>query len=378
MQAIEISLIILVSGIITVNSCNGQRKIDENSILIQKKNMPFKEISKKYRITVEMLRELNPLIKGDTAHKNDTIFIAGASKLLKEETLTTYSEQRVDKKGMFKKVNFQGKRYFICEANPHLYKFEIFNVLNNNNQPTSFSFIENTRTKKLIYAVNAGMYEQDLTPVGLFISEGKTYKNINRIKAGKGNFYELSPNGVFFLDTGENAHIVATEKYNDVKYKPYLATQSGPLLIIDGVFNSHFNKNSPNALIRNGVGINKKSNVVFVVSEDPVTFFELSELFRNRLGCDNALYLDGAISQYYAPEVSGSNPKQRATLGTILTVSDRIANSSDRDSLLENEKKTAPSNNGETKGTGNSKNKAVMGKSGSKSLKNKGNKNGRE
>jgi uncharacterized protein YigE (DUF2233 family) len=38
---------------------------------------------------------------------------------------------------------------------------------------------------------------------------------------------------------------------------------------------------------------------VFAVSEAPVNFHTFARLFKEELGCRNALYLDGTISQFY-------------------------------------------------------------------------------
>jgi uncharacterized protein YigE (DUF2233 family) len=39
--------------------------------------------------------------------------------------------------------------------------------------------------------------------------------------------------------------------------------------------------------------------VVFAVSEAPVNFHGFARLFRDELGCRDALFLDGTISQFY-------------------------------------------------------------------------------
>jgi uncharacterized protein YigE (DUF2233 family) len=39
--------------------------------------------------------------------------------------------------------------------------------------------------------------------------------------------------------------------------------------------------------------------VVFAVSETPVNFHTFARLFRDVLGCRDALYLDGSISEFY-------------------------------------------------------------------------------
>jgi uncharacterized protein YigE (DUF2233 family) len=55
--------------------------------------------------------------------------------------------------------------------------------------------------------------------------------------------------------------------------------------------------------LRNGVGIiskNTKSKiVVLAISDSKVNFYDFALLFKEILGCENALYLDGAISKMY-------------------------------------------------------------------------------
>jgi uncharacterized protein YigE (DUF2233 family) len=58
------------------------------------------------------------------------------------------------------------------------------------------------------------------------------------------------------------------------------------------------------AKIRDGVGIDDHGAVVFAISDDPVTFDAFARLFRDGLGCRNALLLDGSLSSLYAPELN--------------------------------------------------------------------------
>ncbi|HEY0145480.1 MAG TPA: phosphodiester glycosidase family protein, partial [Methylovirgula sp.] len=53
----------------------------------------------------------------------------------------------------------------------------------------------------------------------------------------------------------------------------------------------------------NGVGVHDGHIVVFAISDDPVTFYQFATLFRDRLNCPNALFLDGSVSSLYAPAV---------------------------------------------------------------------------
>lgn len=146
--------------------------------------------------------------------------------------------------------------------------------------------------------MNGGMYKENNTPLGLYIENGKQLAPINTANA-EGNFY-LKPNGVFYLTTANKAFIKRTEDYhnnNSVRY----ATQSGPMLVIDGEIHAAFKKGSQNLNIRNGVGILPDNNVLFVMSKEPVNLYDFAMFFKD-MGCKNALYLDGFVSRTYLPE----------------------------------------------------------------------------
>jgi uncharacterized protein YigE (DUF2233 family) len=225
-----------------------------------------------------------------------------------------------DSSGLLKTIVFKGKHYLLCEADPCKYNIEAYNQLENSKGVYTFSEIQKRKGKSLVFAMNGGMYEQDLSPVGLFISAGKTYKEVNLRKDASGNFYQLKPNGLFMIDERNVPSIITTDVYASAQRKAKLATQSGPMLVINGAYNTNFQEHSVNFNIRNGVGINKKGNVVMVISTEPVNFYELAQLFKTELNCDNALYLDGVVSQYYASELMKS-PLPGVALGTFLTVS---------------------------------------------------------
>lgn len=231
--------------------------------------------------------------------------------------------QTLDKAGLFKQITFLGKRYFVFEADPHQYKIELFNQVQNNGLLYSFSKIAADKGKKLVFITNGGMYEKDFSPVGLYIAEGKTYNPINSRQDGAGNFYQLKPNGVFVINNKGGALVLTTENYLKTNPEANMATQSGPMLLIDGTINGNFKERSENVNIRNGVGINKKNNIVFVISIDPVNFYELAELYKERQDCENALYLDGFVSQYFAPEIQKA-PRPGVQLGTFISVSKKL------------------------------------------------------
>ena len=149
----------------------------------------------------------------------------------------------------------------------------------------------------LNFAMNGGMYKEDCKPLGLYIQEGKKLNNINKAE-GNGNFY-LKPNGIFYI-TNDNVPFVCKSsdfKNNNIKY----ATQSGPMLVVDGQIHSAFKKGSTNLNIRNGVGILPNNKVVFAISKTEINFYDFAKYFQ-QLGCKNALYLDGFVSRMYLPE----------------------------------------------------------------------------
>jgi uncharacterized protein YigE (DUF2233 family) len=171
--------------------------------------------------------------------------------------------------------------------------------------------------KKLEFAVNAGMYQPDFSPVGLYVVNGKQLVPLNR-HVGSGNFSQ-QPNGVFLIE-GNLARVITTDEYADTKPMPDIATQSGPMLVHEGNITTSavMNPNSTWRKIRNGVCAPTPGEVAFVISESPVTFYEFATLFRDSLHCLEALYLDGSISSLYAPQINRED--HSSELGPILGV----------------------------------------------------------
>lgn len=152
---------------------------------------------------------------------------------------------------------------------------------------------------KLVFATNAGMYMADNTPLGLYVENGKELRHINLSTHETGNFY-LQPNGVFLL-TETQAMVITSAEYNKYKGKAIYATQSGPMLVTNGAINANFTKGSSNINIRSGVGISADGKVVFAISDELVNFYDFARFFKDNLHCNNALFLDGAISRMYLP-----------------------------------------------------------------------------
>jgi uncharacterized protein YigE (DUF2233 family) len=160
------------------------------------------------------------------------------------------------------------------------------------------------RGEKLVFAMNGGMYKADRSPVGLYIDSGKTITPLNK-RSASGNFH-LKPNGVFYLTKNKTAVVCATEKFRSSANILY-ATQSGPMLVVDGKIHPAFTKGSSNINFRNGVGILANGQVMFIMSKKPINFYDFAYLFL-KAGCNNALYLDGFVSQTYLPSQQWEQP----------------------------------------------------------------------
>lgn len=154
--------------------------------------------------------------------------------------------------------------------------------------------------KVLRFATNAGIYDQNHAPLGLYVEDGKTLVPLNTAHGNPahGNF-SLLPNGVFSVDDQGRAHVQSTKDWQASHPPPRWATQSGPMLVIDGHINPHFQADSSSIRWRSGVCARKPHQVLFAISETPVNFHTFARLFRDKLGCRNALYLDGTLSQLY-------------------------------------------------------------------------------
>lgn len=170
------------------------------------------------------------------------------------------------------------------------------------------------RNRRLLFAMNAGMFRPDFSPVGLLVQDGREVSPLN-LSDGDGNFF-LKPNGVFFIsETGPR--VVESAEYPALARGVRLATQSGPLLVRNGVLHPAINAGSTSRLPRNGVGVSGDT-VIFVISEQPVNFYEIATYFRDELRCPDALYLDGVVSSLYSADLRRSD--STADLGPIIGV----------------------------------------------------------
>lgn len=158
---------------------------------------------------------------------------------------------------------------------------------------------------RLGFAMNAGMYHPDRRPVGLYSEAGEERAPLVT-SAGPGNFGML-PNGVFCVGDDRFA-VIESRAYGEAAPACRFATQSGPMLVIDGKLHPRFLPDSTSRYIRNGVGVSPDGTTAyFAISDRPVTFHEFARLFRDVLGTPDALYFDGRISRLHAPGIGRSD-----------------------------------------------------------------------
>lgn len=156
--------------------------------------------------------------------------------------------------------------------------------------------------QSLTFAMNAGMYHDDRRAVGLYQQDGEQTASLVT-RDGPGNF-GLLPNGVFCI-TDDRARVIESLTYAANAPACRDATQSGPMLVIDGALHPRFLPTSPSLNIRNGVGTTADGRTaVFAISNDPVNFHTFARLFRDGLGLPDALFFDGSVSRLYAPALN--------------------------------------------------------------------------
>ncbi|HEX2532932.1 MAG TPA: phosphodiester glycosidase family protein [Chitinophagaceae bacterium] len=171
------------------------------------------------------------------------------------------------------------------------------------------------RGHQILFAMNGGMYTEDLSPLGLYIENGKMMRPVNRRNGAYGNFY-IPPGGIFFIREDGRAGIATRDAFRPagVRY----ATQSGPMVLVQGKINTRLSPASLNRNIRNGVGILPSGEIVLAISTQPVTFYEFARYFRDQ-GCTDALFLDGGISAAYAP-AQNLEPWYEGGFGVMIAV----------------------------------------------------------
>lgn len=201
--------------------------------------------------------------------------------------------------------DFEGSRFVVCAYDAQRDDMRLASRTPEGAYARDFETLEamlGADAARVRFAMNAGMFNDAGAPIGLFRGDGEEQHALN-LNDGPGNFH-LKPNGVFWVDAHGRAHVATSESYALAQPDARWATQSGPMLVIDGALHPRIADDGPSRYVRNGVGVREGRIAYFVISSGAVSFGRFARFFRDELHCRNALFLDGAVSSLWAPQLN--------------------------------------------------------------------------
>ncbi|MEK6216305.1 MAG: phosphodiester glycosidase family protein [Boseongicola sp.] len=200
-------------------------------------------------------------------------------------------------------IEFKDAPFTVCEADPAFEDIRLVLDDSDGAKIATFNRLSDLLAlegRKIAFAMNAGMYHSDRRPVGLYIESGRQVARIVT-RSGPGNF-GLLPNGVLCLND-DTAFVIESREFASDPRDCRDATQSGPMLVIDGKIHPRFLPESNSRYVRNGVGVTETGRLITAISDQPVNFHVFGRLFKDYLKTPNALFLDGNISRLIAPDI---------------------------------------------------------------------------
>lgn len=218
--------------------------------------------------------------------------------------------------------DFEGSRFVVCTFDARRHDLRLYSRAEGGSFLRSFENLQRElgeHSDRLRFAMNAGMFNNAGAPIGLYVEDGEEQKSIS-LTDGPGNFH-LKPNGVFWQGRDGALHIESSEVYAVELREPRWATQSGPMLVIDGEMHPRFAEDGASRFVRNGVGLRDGQTAYFVISSGMVSFGRFARFFRDELSCRDALFLDGTVSSLWAPAIGRRDDNQQ--LGPMVVVFDR-------------------------------------------------------
>lgn len=220
-------------------------------------------------------------------------------------------------------VRFEGSDFVACRYEPARHELKLIVDGQDGRALRGFQRLRaflGREARRVAFAMNAGMYDEQGSPIGLYVQDGVEKRALNT-RDGPGNFH-LKPNGVFWVDRAGRARVATTAAYAAANAAPRWASQSGPMLVVNGALHPSIAPNGTSLHVRNGVGAcGQDGGAIFAISEAPVSFGRLARLFRDELHCRDALYFDGTVSSLWSPRqgrMDGGYP-----LGPMVAVFDR-------------------------------------------------------
>jgi uncharacterized protein YigE (DUF2233 family) len=219
-------------------------------------------------------------------------------------------------------TEYERNAYIICEVDLHKHTVRLYWKRSDGTPYAYLSALPRALegdAGRLLFATNGGMFDPALKPVGLYVEQGRELVHVNTL-SGYGNFH-MEPNGIFYI-SGDRAAIAETRAFLKQRPQADLATQSGPMLVINGRVHPRFDRRSTSFKARSGVGVRADGKVLFAISQGEVSFDAFARLFREAPNCPNALFLDGgSASNLYAPSLNRHG--NIVSLGPMLAVFER-------------------------------------------------------
>jgi uncharacterized protein YigE (DUF2233 family) len=217
---------------------------------------------------------------------------------------------------------FEGSRFIVCTFDTARHELRLASRDDGGAYLRDFDALSGTLgadAGRLRFAMNAGMFNDAGAPIGLYVESGEQRHPL-RLTEGPGNFH-MKPNGVFWQSTDGAVHVTPSEEFASSARDGRWATQSGPMLVIDGELHPRFQHDGPSRYIRNGVGVRDGRHAYFVISSGAVSFGRFARFFRDELDCTDALFFDGAVSSLWAPSLDRRDDAH--AIGPMVVVLDR-------------------------------------------------------
>lgn len=236
---------------------------------------------------------------------------------------TSLEEIKVDRfvsTGLYEAI-FAPNTAYETKITVYKIKLDTASIVLLNGQYQSLPQLASQYPKDYLMLTNGGMFHPQGDPVGLFHNDSGQLKGVTT-EAGHGNFF-MQPNGVFYITKDNQAGVLETQTFVDSIYNKEtalkMATQSGPMLLINGRFHPKFREQSTSKYIRSGVGVNSQQEVIFILSEELVNLHTFARIFLEK-DCKNALYLDGAISSMYLKDRADQLQNFRTNYGPVIGI----------------------------------------------------------
>jgi uncharacterized protein YigE (DUF2233 family) len=217
---------------------------------------------------------------------------------------------------------FEGSRFTVCAFDAHRHELRLASRGRDGAYLRGFAALSaelGADAARVRFAMNAGMFNDEGAPIGLYVADG-VEEHALQLSDGPGNFH-LKPNGVFWQGADGAVHVETSEDYALALHEPRWATQSGPMLVIDGALHPRIADDGVSRYVRNGVGVRDANTALFVISSGAVSFGRFARFFRDQLHCRNALFFDGSVSSLWAPDTNRQDSAH--AIGPMVVVLDR-------------------------------------------------------